>query len=77
MKTVKPIFIVGIPIDDVNNGIDIEEISNSISKQLTDYNVLVVSSEYYTEITFQCFYEKDFNDVKFEELKQIVKDKLK
>jgi hypothetical protein len=66
----KPIFIVCIPIDD---GIDTEEVLNSISEQFQDYHVLVASSEYHTEITFKCFYEKDFDEVKYDELKGIVK----
>jgi hypothetical protein len=43
--------------------------------KLEGYYVLVYKTNE-EEIQFKCFYEKDFNDVKFEELKQTVKDML-
>lgn len=69
----KPIFLVGLP-----KMASIEKIENSqksLERKLEDYYVLVyMTSE--NEIQFKCFYEKDFDDVKFEELKKIVKDAL-
>ena len=43
-----------------------------------DYYFLTIFDANQKEnIKFQVFYEKDFNKVKYEELKKIIKDKLK
>lgn len=70
---VKPIFIVGL--QNSINASHIDEISKSIQAVITDYHVLVHTTNNDNN-QFQVFYEKDFNDVKFDELKKIVSDSL-
>lgn len=67
----KPIFVVGFPAKKTNG--DINEISDHIKKALGDeyYVLLYTNDEIYTP-KFEAFYEKDFNEVKFEELKTII-----
>jgi hypothetical protein len=69
--TAKPIFAVGIPRS--AGLMEIDRIQERLSEQLTDYHVLLYT-HYSHETVFNAFYEKDFNEVKFEELKQIIKD---
>ena len=42
-----------------------------------DYYWLVFHKDYITEPEIECFYEKDFTQVKFEELKSYIEDQLK
>lgn len=70
---VKPIFIVKtpsyLPLSEISTMY--EDISSaSISD---DYYVLFVEGDS-GDFEFECFFEKDFNHVKYEELKQIIKD---
>jgi hypothetical protein len=70
-QTTKPIFIVGFP-----KRYDYETYStfrDDIKCKMKDYHIIIfeINSE---EPTFQCFYEKDFNEVKYKELKEIVKN---
>lgn len=65
----KPIFVVGVPL-----GTSIATSSNiveQIKEKLEDYYIIVYPTNT-SEFNFQCFYEKDFNDVKYEELKAII-----
>lgn len=72
----KPIFIIELPeLDDYYPKID--GIREVISSKLEDYYVLVFVNPLLEEVKFQVFYEKDFNEIKFEELKQIIIEKLK
>ena len=71
---IKPIFTIGLPI--ATRREDFESISNMLSDKFSDYNVLIYISNL-EESKFEAFYEKDFNEVKFEELKQIVLDNFK
>lgn len=69
----KPIFLVGVP-----RNMDYEQVLKAqveLERQLDGYYSLVFQTNQ-DEIKFQCFYEKDFDEVKFEELKQIVKENL-
>lgn len=70
----KPIFVVKLP--DIMSHKDIIHLKCNLDKELSDYHILVVPSNV-DEPKFEAFYEKDFNEVKFEELKQIVKDNFK
>lgn len=69
----KPIFIIGLP---EAAGMDQNAIQNEIVRKLEDYYIIVypIGDD---EPKFQVFYEKDFNEVKYEELKQIVLDAVK
>ena len=71
----KPIFLMGI-----NRGGVTEEICKTIQKQLEeklpDYHTFV----YFTnsnEIEFKCFYEKDFEEINFEQLNKIITEQFK
>ena len=72
-KQVKPIFVIYFPIEIVKEkGTDeikkfIEQVYNHLS---IDYHVLAVESHTKMDIEFQGFYPKDFDEVKFEELKR-------
>jgi hypothetical protein len=68
----KPIFIVGLPTQISQE--DHDQVFFEVSNKLTDYHVIAYRSPNSDEIDFKCFYEKDFDEVKYEELKQIVKD---
>lgn len=70
----KPIFVVGLPKHCTSN--DSESISNMLEKDFTDYHILVYVGGS-VETKFKCFYEKDFNKVKFDRLKRIISDSLK
>ena len=74
----KPIFVVGIPnkFYQLDSEI-IEKIQTNLDKRFNDYHVLVYSQYITDDLKFDCFYEKDFNEVKYKELKKIVKEKLK
>lgn len=70
----KPIFIVFAA-----KNIERErrtDIANMLTNKIDDYHCLVVSTDN-NENEFKVFYEKDFNEVKFEELKRIVEDAIK
>ena len=66
----KPILIIKNPSYDPKTWEALSDIANNID----DYHVIVVRSNESSDIVFECFYEKHFNEVKFEELKKIIKD---
>lgn len=65
----KPIFLVALPLEAAQN---IQDIQNKLEQQLTDYYPLIYLHDK-SEIEFRAIYEKDFNEVKFEELKEIIR----
>lgn len=65
----KPIFLVAIPYEAEQ---DIQDIQKRLEKQLTDYHSLIYLHNK-EDIEFRVIYEKDFDEVKFEELKEIVR----
>jgi len=70
----KPIFLVGLPSElDIKQ---FETIQTLLENKLIEYYVIVYRTNE-SEIQFKCFYKKDFDDIKFEELKAIVKNELK
>ena len=54
----------------------IEEVQKNLEQKLEQYYPLVYMTNS-GEIDFKCFFEKDFDEVKFDELKQIVRDAVK
>ena len=70
----KPIFIIGLPNELPEEGYT--EFEKHISEKLNDYHVLIFTHSG-DEIKFECFYEKDFNKVKYEELKEIIREQIK
>ena len=72
----KPIFTISIPSGSEDDTKMCEDISKLLHEKMKDYHTLVfVHGE--SDVKVEVFYEKDFNKVKFAELKKIVKDKLK
>jgi len=70
----KPIFIIGVP--ELLEAEYIEKLNKDIVSKMKDYHVFVYIDQTLKEFKFQAFYEKDFDEVKFEELKQIIKDSV-
>lgn len=73
---IKPIFLVGIPmLNETNRKEDqrnVHYLQKSLEQQFDQYYPLVYMQSGSSEISFKCFFEKDFDEIKFEELKQIV-----
>ena len=64
----KPIFILEMPNFYIEFCNDIEI---KLKKQLTDYHVLVMATDV-TETKYTVFYEKDFTEINYNELKNII-----
>lgn len=73
-KMTKPIFLVGLP--QMASIEQIEEVQKNLERKIEQYYPLVYQTNG-NEIDFKCFFEKDFDEVKYEELKQIVRDAVK
>jgi hypothetical protein len=71
---VKPIFIVGVPKELTEN--DFLKIKENLISQLRDYHTLIYTHTK-PELEFNAFYEKDFNEVKYEELKELITKLIK
>lgn len=72
----KPIFTIGLPSQTTREAY--EETSKEIGRRkdlLEDYHVLVYINPKSEDFHFNTFYEKDFDEVKLEELKQFIQDK--
>lgn len=63
----KPIFIIYIPVEMTK---DVNGIQKQLTNKLDDYHILSVTHDK-PEIEFKAFYEKDFNEIKFSELRKI------
>ncbi len=72
-KKPKPFLFFGIP-----NDIDktTTEIQKEFEKKFKDYNIVVHTTKNF-DFEFKVFYENDFDKIKHEELKQIVKQNCK
>lgn len=69
----KPILVIGVPSK--VSGEEFREVKNRLSeyKELQeDYHVLIYTNHIIDETKFEVFYEKDFNEVKYKELKAII-----
>lgn len=71
----KPIFCVGIP------DIDLDQLSrtqNYLENKLSnDYHVIVYFFDgEKDDIRFNCFHEKDFSEINFEELKEFINQQI-
>jgi len=69
----KPILTIGIP--NIEHHKLRQEIEDNIQRRFNDYHVLVYSTTK-DDIKFECFFEKDFNEVKYEELRQLILDQI-
>lgn len=72
-KMIKPIFLVGLPR--TTSCEEVEEVQKNLKRKLDQYYSLVFLTNT-SEIDFKCFFEKNFNEIKFEELKQLVRDAM-
>lgn len=68
----KPIFLIGLPYKRVHQA-QIYDIQKSLESKFTDYYTLVYTQHNVEDVLFNVFYEKDFNEIKYEELKEIVR----
>ena len=67
----KPIFIIGLPIDGATHEQLITRMHDTqrvAAEAMPDYHVIIHPIQG-LEMAFQAFYEKDFNEVKYQELK--------
>lgn len=75
----KPIFLVGLPYHEVD-GIDQNEyiynLQSTLDQCLPDYYTLIYFQGKTTDADFRVIYEKDFDEVKFEELKEMVRGSM-
>jgi len=72
--TAKPIILIRIPNVSVKK---LQSINKSISDDIRkEYFVFVVNSTIVNDLSFEIFYEKDFNEVKYKELKQLLSKEL-
>ena len=69
----KPIFIIGLPQMAEAYVTNLQQIASS---KMKGYYVLIVNLPMSSEPVFKAFYEKDFNEVKYNELKEIVLNSL-
>ncbi len=69
----KPIFLVALPYEEADN---IPDVQKCLEQQLIDYYIIVYIHQK-DEVEFRAVYEKDFDEVKFEELKSIVSEYIK
>ena len=67
----KPIFTIGLPTELLTPNFTLHRAQETFSVLFTDYNVLVYPL-HAQEFKFNAFYEKDFQDVKFKDLKKTV-----
>ena len=72
----KPIFLIGISKKSMYR--EVEGVTQVLEKKFTDYHILVYSTNKVEEgeFLFNALYEKDFDKIKLEELKAIVKDEF-
>ena len=77
----KPIFTVGLPysIYYEMGEITINDVHESVSNIIGDeyYTLAYVLPDGIDDYKLQVFYEKDFDEVKYEELNKIIMDNLK
>lgn len=75
MKTAKPIFI--IKLNDFVSDDEYDFMKRELIPLKCDYHILLIKNATSGPLEFQCIYEKDFDEVKFNELKKIVEDSIK
>ncbi len=70
----KPIFVVETPMMQTQ-----EEFVNTqkvLENKLNDYHVLMVQANV-DDFNFKVFYDKDFTEINYDELRKLIKEKLK
>lgn len=73
----KPIFLIQIPYPYFSsNRNKMEEILEDLKQQLYDYHVLIVGDDGITSVKFQCFNSNDADEMKINEIQEIVLNKI-
>ena len=77
----KPIAIVYVPYSSHVSGrtlnwADCQRLADTFSASMPDYYWLVVLGYESEEIRLTVFYEKDFSEIKYEELKNLISSKV-
>lgn len=70
----KPIFIVEVPMMQTHE--DFVNVQKVLENKLNDYHVLMVQMDV-NDFNFKVFYDKDFTEIKYDELRKLIKEKLK
>lgn len=70
----KPIFIIQIP--DTERRENFELYIKQLENKFPEYYVLIHTAPI-KRVEFKMFYDNDFDEIKYEELKQLVLDSLK
>tara|TARA_R110000737_G_scaffold295887_2_gene302527 strand:- start:44 stop:262 length:219 start_codon:yes stop_codon:yes gene_type:complete len=70
----KPIFIVESPMMQTQE--EFAKIEEVLKNKLNDYHLLMVQANV-DDFNFKVFYEKDFTEIKYDELRKLIKEKLK
>jgi hypothetical protein len=71
---VRPIFIVKIPKSKKDDTVILNGLTN-MEKELYDYHVLCIFHDS-NDFAFEAFYPNDFDEIKIEEFKQKLNDRL-
>lgn len=75
--SVKPILVIRFPSFVLREEVDKLKGNKKIQQMDKEYHILTVNSPEVNDIQFEVFYEKDFNEVKYEELKEIIRNSIK
>lgn len=78
--THKPIVVIRFNTNGISENVSHinSELQEKLSEKWADYHVLVIpTADQYEDFHIQTFYEKDFTEIQFEELKKIVEGSIK
>tara|TARA_X000001382_G_scaffold129932_1_gene123247 strand:+ start:38 stop:256 length:219 start_codon:yes stop_codon:yes gene_type:complete len=70
----KPILIVEAPMMQTRE--EFVNTQKALEDKLNDYHVLIVPTNV-DDFNFKVFYDKDFTEINYDELKKLIKEKLK
>ena len=70
----KPIFIVEAPMMQTQE--EFANVQKVLENKLNDYHVLMVQMDV-NDFNFKVFYDKDFTEINYDELRKLINEKLK
>ena len=70
----KPIFIVEAPMMQTQE--EFANVQKLLENKLNDYHVLMVKMDV-NDFNFKVFYDKDFTEINYDELRKLIKERLK
>jgi hypothetical protein len=70
----KPILIVEAPMMQTHE--EFANVQKVLEKKLNDYHVLMVQMDV-NNFNFKVFYDKDFTEINYNELRKLINEKLK